>query len=808
MHDDHERAGDAGNETSQTLPLAGLVVVDQSQGPAAGLATMVLADFGARVIKLEPPGGDPDRGLASAPMWLRGKQSVVLDSREPAARACMLEQARIADVWVRGLVDDRHAPTDDELLRANPRLVIAWVSAFGRTGPYAAYPAHEALVAAKAGRMLQFRGQTGRTGPVYAALQVATHAASQSLLAGVLAALRARDRDGVGQVIETSLLRGLLPYDVTGLLMRQHDQRLRERGEPLPPPLPDPATALPSLNYHPLCTKDGHWLQMGNLLPHLFMNFVRVAGLTSEFEALGVSGPPAEWPEAARESFRDAMLIRLREKTLHEWQGLFVADGGVASHAYQTTQQALDDEDVVANGHSVPMGANGRQLGVLANLTRTPGRAGGQAPAVGEHTREVLAGLDASATSHQITNAVANPTVIATPSRPRRRPPLDGLLVVEAATVIAAPFGAALLADMGARVIKFEPLEGDPFRNMAPGFGAIRVNTGKESIALDLKRPQAQRIAQAIAARADVFIHNYRPGVPQRLGLGWEQLCAINPRLVYLSANGYGPAGPGAPRPSTHPIPGAALGGVLYQMGGEPDSSSNSLPELREAARRLMRANEVNPDPNTSLVICSAALLALQACQRTGLGQQVFVDMFGANAYANFDDALSYPGKPARALPDRDGCGLNPLWRLYRTAQGWVMFAVGSDAEWARASSLLRAEAALVFDSTFESARDGGQTVADALQRMFMTAGAAQWETRLAPRGVGCVQADAAPPDQFWLEDPFVRDEGLLLPAHYAPWGDHLRHGAQVVFHGTPGVYRGTPTTGEHTDALIAEFGA
>jgi crotonobetainyl-CoA:carnitine CoA-transferase CaiB-like acyl-CoA transferase len=817
---------------STGLPLSDVVVVDESRGPVGGLATMVLSDFGAQVIKVEPPGGDPYRAQPSAPLWLRGKRSAVFDVRDAADRQHLLALAARADVWVRGPEPDDGGLSDAALMQANPRLIVGWVTAFGRSGPCAAYPAHEAIVAARAGRMLQFRGVPSRAGPAYAALQVATHAASQSLLAGILAALHARVRDGVGQVLETSLLRGLLAYDMGGVLLPQVDRWLVSRGEPALPPVPDPATAMPSLNYHPLRTRDGRWLQMGNLLPHLFLNFVRAVGLEAEFEALGETGPTSLWPEDKREHFRTLMLARLQEKTLDEWQALFVADGGIASHPYQDTQAALDDPDMIANGHSVPMGADGRQLGLLANLTGTPGRVGGPAPSVGEHTAQVLAeaaaapasasGEDsrsasaATAASAESAASAAPPSSTAPTSpaaRSARGPralPLDGITVVEAATIIAAPFAATMLADLGARVIKFEPLEGDPFRTMAPGLGAARVNTGKQSIALDLKQPQAQRIAQRLLSNADVFIHNYRPGVPERLGLGYAQLAGLNPRLVYVSANGYGPAGPGALRPSTHPIPGAALGGVLHQVGGAPDTGPIDDATLRETARRLMRANDVNPDPNTSLVICSAALLALTAQRRTGQGQQVFVDMFGTNAYANFDDALRHPGKVPRASPDRDGYGLGPLWRLYPCRAGWVFLAIRDEDEWQRMRTLLGAAFPATLPTTVQTARADVAASTAALQTMFSGGNASDWEDRLAPHGVGCVQADAALPDQFFIDDPQARAEGLVMPALHPQWGAYLRHGAQVILHGTtgtPGTLQGTTLCGEHTDALLAELG-
>jgi crotonobetainyl-CoA:carnitine CoA-transferase CaiB-like acyl-CoA transferase len=786
---------DRPGSTSGPLPLEGIVVVDESEGPMAGLTTLVLADFGARVIKLERPGGDPWRAQAGAALWLRGKRSLVVADGD---RSRLESLARAADLWVRGPAECPAGLDDAALAALNPRLVIGWVSAFGRTGPYAGYPASEALVAAKVGRMLQFRGAVSRPGPVYSALQVATHAASQALLAALLAALRARDRDGVGQVVETSLARGLLAYEMNNVLATQVNARLRGRGETELPAPPDPMTVMPTLNYHPVRAADGRWLQLGNLLPHLFRSFVEAIGLAAEMDALGVSGPTEQWPEAEREALRSLILARLQERDADAWQRLFVADGGVASHPYQSTQEALADPDLVANGHVVPFGEGGCQLGLIARLTRTPGRVGERVPAVGEDEAEVLAWLAGRAAAV----AAQAPAV-------RRPPPLAGVTVVEAATIIAAPFGAAMLADMGARVIKFEPLDGDPFRGMPPGLGAARVNTGKQSIALDLKRPQARAIAHRLIAGADLFIHNYRPGVPERLGLDWATLSAINPRLVHLSANGYGPAGPGALRPSTHPIPGAALGGVLWQVGGAPDAGPMDEATVRETARRLMRANEVNPDPNTSLVIASAAMLGLAARDRLGVGQAIFVDMFGANAWANFDDAIAWPGKPPRPMPDRDGYGLHPLWRLYPCAQGWVFLAIDGAQAWeglrAQLSAEFAVEPALARD--YPAACAGGAAVSDALARVFAGAPAAQWEARLASRGVGCVQADAATPDGFFLNDPQAIDQGLCLAAEHPQWGAYRRHGALAVFDGTPGVYLGTAALGGSTGALLAELG-
>ena len=124
------------------------------------------------------------------------------------------------------------------------------------------------------------------------------------------------------------------------------------------------------------------------------------------------------------------------------------------------------------------------------------------------------------------------------------------------------------------------------------------------------------------------------------------------------------------------------MGGVFYQLGERVPDELQDMDGLRLWTRRLMRANEVNPDPNTAMVITTATTLGLLARQRTGIGQQILVDMFGANAQANHDDFLSYPGKAQRALPDAQLLGLAATYRLYHCADDhWVFLALLSERE-------------------------------------------------------------------------------------------------------------------------------
>ncbi|MEJ2131859.1 MAG: CoA transferase, partial [Gammaproteobacteria bacterium] len=398
--------------------------------------------------------------------------------------------------------------------------------------------------------------------------------------------------------------------------------------------------------------------------------------------------------------------------------------------------------------------------------------------------------------------------------RPRAEPtrskgdgsPLAGIRVVELATIIAAPLGASFLADMGADVIKVEQIGGDPYRGLGAGIGSARVNAGKRSISVDLKSDAGREMVLRLIGEADVLIHNFRPGVPERLGIGYEQISAINSGIVYLQCNGYGPDGPSAERPSTHPIPGAAMGGVLYELGERVPDELQDMGGLRLWTRRMMRANEVNPDPNTALVVATSTLLGLVARQRTGEGQRIFVDMLGANAYANHDDFLAYDGKPGRAMPDEALLGLSATYRLYPCADDqWIFLALLNDAERRRFVDTLTE--AGVEAPTVEVLAKGGVRASEALAALFAARDATYWEGLLAGAGIGCVRADAVAPSEFWLEDPQSEALGLTAEVEHPSWGAYRRHGPLVHFDGRSPRLGAPPLAGQHVEELLRGLG-
>ena len=255
---------------------------------------------------------------------------------------------------------------------------------------------------------------------------------------------------------------------------------------------------------------------------------------------------------------------------------------------------------------------------------------------------------------------------------------------------------------------------------------------------LEIKRTRCHKIFMELASKADILVHNMRPGAPERLGIGYEQVREVNPSIIYLYAGGYGDSGPHSHRPAMHPIGGAVIGGAMSQLGNDflPDKDiSMTVDEIKEVARRLGRANETNPDPNSSMVISTGSLLGLLARERFGKSQYILSTMLGANAYANADDFFTYEGKPQRTIPDSNGYGIHALYRLYEAKQGWIFLACIFEEEWQLFCKSIERDD-LIYDIRFETPEkrnEHDKDLTEILKETFVTLNANEWENKLIP---------------------------------------------------------------------------
>ena len=244
--------------------------------------------------------------------------------------------------------------------------------------------------------------------------------------------------------------------------------------------------------------------------------------------------------------------------------------------------------------------------------------------------------------------------------------PLEGLRVLDFTRVLAGPLATALLADLGAEVIKVEPPQGDDYRAIGPmrnGESALFtvMNRNKKSLVLDLKQAQAVALVHELVEQVDVVVENFRPGVAQRLGIGYEQLKARNPKLVYVSVSGFGQTGPYAERPAYDVIV-QAMSGIM-EATGDPDGPPTLV-------------GEAISDVVAGLFASWAILAAVHQTQRTGLGQQVDVAMFDTTLSFLVTSMSRYlfTGTPARRVGNRHP--LSAPFGVFKAKDGHFALAV------------------------------------------------------------------------------------------------------------------------------------
>jgi crotonobetainyl-CoA:carnitine CoA-transferase CaiB-like acyl-CoA transferase len=760
-----------------TTVFDGLSVLDLTHGQAGALVTMILADNGASVTRLEPSAsasyrGDPAAGLGGRVQWHRGKEVVPIDLKSDAGQQQAKELAASADVIVdsfRPGVLSRLGLGWEQLSAGHPMLISCSITGFGSAGPYRDLPGYEGIVAAIVGKMTEFGAGRGR--PSYVAVPFLSFAASQSALHGICGALLVRQHTGRGQRVETSLVAAASPYDI--LDSARHALGAPQSATPPTIPLAPPGIVAPAgLGYLTSRTADGRWVQWANHAPHLFWNELDLLGLGELRMDPAFGGLPTSGSEEARLAVWEAVLRGTAKLTFDQLTDLTLAHGGVGCELMRNTQEGMDHPQARHNGDVVrvvdPRVGPSEQLGPIALLRGTPSVIGERVPATSPWPAPRSDELPIDG-------------------------PLSGVTIVEAAAMYAAPFGPAVLADYGARVIKIEPLTGDPMGAFY-GDGPAKVMYGKERVSLDLKQPEAQEIVRRLVAQADVFVHNYRPGVPERLGIGEETLRSVCSDLIYLYAGAYGADGPYSSLPAYHPSAGAICGNAVLQAGeGVPPPVDRDLSEdeLKGLSVRLSRANEGNPDPNAAMAVATAIFLALVARSRHGVGQSVQTSMLAANAYVMSDDWIRYDGRPDRAEPDADLNGVGPGYRLYETAEGWVFLACTNEAEWTQFREIVPE----VPDPPNEAE----------LAALFRGRTATEWETDLTKHGVACVRADRPTYGWFLRDDPGAN--GLLTQAEHPTAGPHRRQEPMATLSLTPGSARSSEPPGASTRRVLAELG-
>jgi CoA:oxalate CoA-transferase len=360
--------------------------------------------------------------------------------------------------------------------------------------------------------------------------------------------------------------------------------------------------------------------------------------------------------------------------------------------------------------------------------------------------------------------------------------PLDGVGVVDLTSYIAGSYGAMMLADLGARVVKVEALEGDSFREL-PGF--FGWNRGKRSVALNLKHPDGPAVVHRLVRTTDVVMENMRPGVTERLGVDYQTLKRINPRIIYSSVTAFGPDGPYRDRPGFDPLFQAMAGIMELQgFGGAPQY-------LRIAPT----------DYYCAALAAQAILAALFVRERTGRGQRVETSLLQAALALQSGNVLDYPG---RQVVYRE----TPTYRLFQAADGqWFFLACGNQSFWVKLCRALD-RPDLADDARFGSwlaRRDHGEILGPILEAVFASRPRAEWLAVLGQHDIPCAPVQSL---RELLDDPAVEHLDLTVRYDHPEVGPLTLMRSPARFSETPPADAGPPPIlGQHTTEILREGG-
>lgn len=641
--------------------LAGTRVLDLSQGIAGPSSTRILAAFGADVLKVERPAGDPLRhydplgvrseGSSELFEYLNGgKRGLTLDLATAAGQSHLDRLLAATDIVVESYLPSVAARLDltpARVARANPAAVLLSIRNFAPEGPSAEHRANHLVVMAASGYVHQ-HGIAGRE-PMLAGMDLGLHFAGVMAAVYALAALRARHETGAGAALDlplTHALNWMQPAPLAHVAIR--GQHMWPRNSNSPPGILRCADGWIGANV----LTGQHWQDLMCLVgrPDLALRDDWLANPALRLEAAQEWVPPvAEWvrQRTAEECFAGAQAMR-------------IPFGRVAE-----VSTMLGDEQHRARDFFVPQDIAGQTVEVpgapfhaseTAWVTPTP------APAPG-----------ASGDPDWSPRPAVGPT-----GRSLSRP-LDGIRVLELGAWWSACAGATALAALGADVIKLESPQMDGWRLTVAPPGSERIwerspmfvgwNFGKRGIVLDLATPRGKELFLDLVEQSDVVLANFSPRVMPNLGLGFQDLARRNPRLVMASISGYGATGP-------------QRDSVAHGVGFEQASGVASVTGYRDEGQP--RCLNAYTDAVVGQWAAAAILGALEYRRRTGRGQ--WLDISACQCLATFFGGALAAYQLRGVAPERLGnrhAGMVPH-NIYPALGGdaWVAVSACSDAEW------------------------------------------------------------------------------------------------------------------------------
>ncbi|WP_439897999.1 CaiB/BaiF CoA transferase family protein [Aquabacterium humicola] len=371
--------------------------------------------------------------------------------------------------------------------------------------------------------------------------------------------------------------------------------------------------------------------------------------------------------------------------------------------------------------------------------------------------------------------------------------PLSGVRVLDLSAYIAGPYGCTLLADQGAEVLKIEPPDGDNLRKYPSTLAAesrafIGVNRSKRGLVLDLKKPDGLAVLLRLARDADVLVHNFRPAVPRRLGLDFETLQALNPRLIYCAVTGYGETGPMKDKAGYDQVLQTMTGICELQgkPGGAPEIVYGSVVDYYAAA-----------------LVAGGVASALYEREKSGLGQYVGISLLRSALAMQSARLVWADGEPRDIGRDMRSGGVTGI---HPTREGHLYLSANTPHFWAALCRHTGLDA-LAADPRYATVRQRAEHAGEIVPRLhaaLATRSAVEWETVFGDE----VPCAAARRIEDMFDHPQVQAEGLVGEMAHATLGRYRGVTQTIKFGRTPGPDAfAAPGWGEHSDTVLRAQG-
>lgn len=671
----------------QNRPLSHVRVLDFGHFLAGPLVGMMLADLGAEVIRIDPPGG-PKWKDPAFDMLSRGKRALTLDLKTADGCDTALDLVRRADVVIENFrpgVMERLGLGPEALRQVNADIVSLSLPGFASTDPeLAGLAAWEAVIAARTGQFTDMGLNRRLMGinPSFTPLGLASAYGAAFGAMSVLFALAARPRMGGDHIevpLASALLEGLVynceqieDYPDRYKSPRESElERRASQGLPNNLSFAELSEFLdPFYRTYSCADGRGFYIVSCSIVnhPQRVLEVLGLGDLLKELPDFDVYIDQADWPAewalrsypvgaGDRRRLADAMKAAFLTRPAHEWEELFGAAKAPAT-AQRSTAEWLADPHALTSGLVValddPRHGRMRQMGNVAWLADDPGAMDKTAGPQRDDFRDVLSGV------------LAEPPRMPMGGESKGRW-LDGLKVLDLTNVIAGPTIGSTLVRFGARVTLVQPVRPsvDPWNAVVFGLHAQR---GKESVLLNLRSEQGQEVLWRMVAEADVITMNGTDQQRDALGLNEARLKEINPRLILVQLDAWG--GPRRGSKSDHlgydDLAQAATG-VMTRFGGGPETPEE-------------HAHFGTIDALTGHCACVALGAALERLRVTGKGGVARASLAAAGEMIQAQFMYDFEGRPAFDEPSgREVRGWGPFYRCYAAADGWMFFAAPTE---------------------------------------------------------------------------------------------------------------------------------